>query len=148
MQIFLSEKCKRACMLAVHECWIAQDSSRKQCHRQISGALAGFQDYNMIKACSQGWNMLEAEMWLSWAALKKKQIKKNSPTIWQMWKNIFKLPSLFLYDTILVMNRGTGARIMWQNHAENLGWSSRVAQCGSVWCSVPLRYTHISSTLQ
>lgn len=36
----------------VHTC--VMDSSRKQCHRQISGALAGFQDYNMITASSQG----------------------------------------------------------------------------------------------
>ena len=120
----------------------------KPCRRQISGALAGFQDYNMITAGSQGWNMSGAEMWSSWAALKtKKKTKKNkkSAKIWQMWKNPFRLPSIFLLDYILVMNRSTRARIMWQYLTENLGWKR---QCGSAWCSVPLRYAHITSTLQ
>lgn len=93
----------------------AQDSSRKQCHGQISGALAGFQDYNMITASSQGWNMLGAEMWSSWAALKNKQTNKNNPaTIWQMWKNPYKLSSICLLGSIPVMNLGTRARILWQ----------------------------------
>lgn len=66
--------------MAVHEHWVVQDSSRKQCHGQISGALDGFQDYNMITAMQQpGTKHVRSRNGKLLGSFKK----KYSATIWQ-----------------------------------------------------------------
>lgn len=49
------------------------------------------------------------------------------------WANVKEsLEAIVYIPPWLHSSRGTGAKIMWQYLTENLGWSSRMAQRGSV----------------